>query len=530
MISWIAPSTENLNLYLHYPYYPMKYTNPIIPGFHPDPSICRVEEDYYLVNSSFEYFPGVPIFHSRDLMNWHQIGHCLTRESQLPLRGVKASDGIYAPTIRYHEGRFYMVTTNMTGGGNFYVWTEDPAGEWSEPIWVAQKGIDPSLLFDNGKVYFTSNGTGWASVRGAYQCEIDIATGKQLSESKFLWTGTGGSYPEAPHLYHIGDWYYLTVAEGGTAEGHCVTIARSHDPYGPFESCPHNPILTHRSLMNEIQATGHADLIEDHHGNWWAVFLGYRYGEYSWHHLGRETYLAPVEWTTDGWPVVNGGNKVMPIMEVNRPMLPCPWPASLERDDFDSPVLGFEWNYLRNPDYSHYSLTARPGWLQLSCAAPTIDELASPSFIGRRQEHFDCSVSTLLEFKPDSENEEAGLVVLADNLHHCEIVVTLRGENRCVVVRRRIGTLSAEVSCRELPDGPVELMITADKSAYRFFAGPPGSLAKCATAETRYLSTQVAGGYTGAYFGLYATGNGADRPNKASFDWFDYRVIDKKPE
>ena len=500
----------------------MRYTNPIIPGFHPDPSICRVGEDYYLVNSSFEYFPGVPIFHSKDLVNWNQIGHCLTKESQLPLGGVKPSDGIYAPTIRYHEGRFYMVTTNINGGGNFFVSTEDPAGEWSEPVWLAQKGIDPSLLFDQGKVYLTSNGTLWAPVRGVYQCEIDIETGKQLTETKFLWPGTGGSYPEAPHLYHIGDWYYLTVAEGGTAEGHSVTIARSRDPYGPFDSCPHNPILTHRSLMNEIQATGHADLVEDHHGNWWAVFLGYRYGEHSWHHLGRETYLAPVEWTPDGWPVVHGGNKVTPIMEVDRPMILHPVTAKPERDDFDSPTLGFEWNYLRNPDPSHYSLTESPGSLELTCSVATLDDLASPSFLGRRQEHFDCRVATLLAFDPSNKNEEAGLTVLADNKHHYEISITLRAGKRCAIVRRRIGTLVAEVACTELPSGPVELQIIADPITYRFLAGATGALKELATGEVRYLSTQVAGGYTGVYFGLYATSGGSESQTKASFDWFDY--------
>lgn len=502
----------------------MKYTNPIIPGFHPDPSVCRVGDDYYLVNSSFEYFPGVPIYHSRDLMNWRQIGHCLTRESQLPLHGVKASDGIYAPTIRHHEGRFYMVTTNMTGGGNFYVWTEDPAGEWSEPIWVAQKGIDPSLLFDHGKVYFTSNGTLWAPVRGMYQCEIEIETGRQLTETKFLWPGTGGSYPEAPHLYHIGDWYYLMVAEGGTAEGHSVTISRSRDPYGPFESCPHNPILTHRSLMNDIQATGHADLFEDHHGNWWVVFLGYRYGEFSWHHLGRETYLAPVDWTSDGWPVVNRGEKVLCTMEVDRPMTPAPWPLSQAREEFDHPTLGFEWNHLRNPDAVNYSLTERPGFLRLSCGKATLDDLDSPAFAGRRQEHFECEVSTLLEFEPTSENEEAGLAVLADNRHHNEIAVTLRDERRCAVVRRRIGSLVAEVASHELPTGPVELRISADKSTYRYHAGLPGKAVEIATSETRYLSTQVAGGYTGVYFGLYATSRGCSSDAKAWFDWFHYRV------
>jgi len=277
--------------------------------------------------------------------------------------------------------------------------------------------------------------------------------------------------------------------------------------------------------MNEIQATGHADLFEDHHGNWWAVFLGYRYGEFSWHHLGRETYLAPVEWTDDGWPVVNHGEKVLCTMEVDRPMTPHPWPAVCERDEFDASTLAPCWNHLRNPDPIHYSLTERPGSLRLSCGKPTLDDQDSPSFVGRRQEHLDCEVSTQLDFIPASENEEAGLTVLADNRHHCELAVTLLGGKRCAIVRRRIGSLSAKVACMEIPDGPVELAIRADKTTYRFLAGTPGSLKELTTAETRYLSTQVAGGYTGVYFGLYATANGEKSTTNAFFDRFDYRIV-----
>ena len=322
----------------------MKLKNPIIRGFNPDPSICRVGDDYYLVTSSFEYFPGVPIYHSRDLTNWRQIGHCLTRKSQLFLEKAPSSGGIYAPTIRYHDGRFYMVTTNVgrqeggrvVEGGNFYVSAKDPAGEWSDPIWVKQRGIDPSLFFENDKAYFTSNGTAWAPVRGEYQCEIDIKTGAQLTETVFLWAGTGGAYVEAPHLFQRGEYYYLIAAEGGTERCHMVTIARSSKPYGPFEASPHNPILTHRSLQTEIQSTGHADFVEDPNGNWWAVFLGVRFPGGFWANLGRETFLAPVTWTTDGWPIVNGGQRMQPEMEVENLPLAQRWPAEPARDNFDS--------------------------------------------------------------------------------------------------------------------------------------------------------------------------------------------------
>ena len=241
----------------------MSYRNPVLPGFHPDPSVCRVGEDYYLVTSSFEYFPGVPIFHSRDLVHWRQIGHCLTRPSQLPLERAPSSTGIYAPTIRHHDGTFYMITTNVSDGRHFYVSAQDPAGEWSEPVWVDVReqiggSIDPSLFFDDdGRVYLTCTGPGWK----IFQVEIDLASGKLLSEPRLISRGTGNRCPEGPHLYKIGGFYYLMLAEGGTEYGHLESIARGESPWGPFTPCPHNPILTHRNVDSPVQATGHADLI-----------------------------------------------------------------------------------------------------------------------------------------------------------------------------------------------------------------------------------------------------------------------------
>jgi alpha-N-arabinofuranosidase len=221
-----------------------EYRNPVIPGFYPDPSVCRVGGDYYLVTSSCEYFPGIPIFHSRDLVHWRQIGHCLTRLSQLPLEGAECSGGIWAPTIRWHEGTFYVASTNMRAGGNFYVTATDPAGEWSDLIPVRMDGIDPSLTFDEGRAYFCTNQSAADGTPGISQAEIDIATGELLSPVRFLWAGTGGRAPEAPHLYRIGDWYYLMIAEGGTQFTHMVTVARSKSLWGPFEGCPRNPVLT----------------------------------------------------------------------------------------------------------------------------------------------------------------------------------------------------------------------------------------------------------------------------------------------
>lgn len=502
----------------------MQLNNPVIPGFYPDPSICRVGADYYLVNSSFEYFPGVPVFHSRDLLHWQQIGYCLTRPSQLPLERCRASGGIYAPTIRFHEGRFYMVTTNISGGGHFYVYTDDPTGEWSEPIWVdiGRRGIDPSLLFDDdGQVYWTCNG------QGIIQCTIDIATGQRTSEVRQISLGTGGAWAEAPHLYKIGDLYYLLLAEGGTGLGHMVTCLRSDSPWGPFEPCPHNPILSHRSTDLPIQATGHADLIQAENGSWWLVFLGIRpVGEFPMtHHLGRETNLAPVQWDSDGWPVV-GDHGLVPQGLAFDPLPLHPWPAAPVRDEFDAPQLALCWNHLRNPQSGSWSLAERPGYLRLYGNALTLSDVDAPAFVGRRQQHLHCRATCQLDVAPTNDHDEAGLTVFMNDRHHYEIAVRRVGGQRCIIARRQIGSLRSVVAIRELPAGPVSLSITADPAQYTLAYAVAGDEAQpLATGETRYLSTEVAGGFTGVFLAMYATGNGHLAEAPADFDWFTYEPL-----
>ena len=501
----------------------MKYSNPIIPGFYPDPSICRVKKDYYLVNSSFEYFPGVPIFHSKDLINWQQIGYCLNRKSQLNLHKAKSSGGIFAPSIRYHHGYFYMITTNSSHGWNFYVYTDDPAGEWSEPIYVKQDGIDPSLYFDdNGRVYLTSDGL----PHGIYQSEIDIKTGKLLTKPKFIWKGTGGKHPEGPHLYKINNMYYLMIAEGGTEYGHMETIARSKSPWGPYESCPNNPILTHRHRSGHpIQATGHADLIEAHDGTWWIIFLGIRPNGYPpCYHLGRETFIAPVRWTNEGWPVVYKDGTVELEMEAEcLQQYPCKTEDT--RDDFDSPTLKMCWNFLRNPYDKDWSLTDRTGWLRLKGSKITLNDIDSPAFIGRRQQHFNFIAKTLIEFNPKNEQEEAGLTIYMNNRHHYEIGVTRLEDKKYVFVRRRIGDLSVIVTKEVIEDNNLILIIEGDKDKYTFsYKLSSSPLKTLITGETRYLCTEVAGGFTGIYLAIYATGNGQECACPADFDWFEYIV------
>ncbi len=337
---------------------PAIYSNPVLTGFHADPSVVRVGGDYYLVTSSFEYFPGVPVYHSRDLVHWRQVGHALTRESQLDLAGQKSSKGIFAPTIRYHDGTFYMVTTNIDKGGSFLVTTRDPAGEWSQPVRIRETGfsMDPSLLFDDdGKVYYTRHGGGRNG--GIYQSQIDVATGKLREEPKLIWSGTGGIWPEGPHLYKVDGTYYLLISEGGTSYQHSLTVARSKSPWGPFEPDPSNPILTHRGHPElPLQAVGHGDFVQTDAGAWWLVLLGIRPLDHA-HHIGRETLLAPVAWDAQGWPHVNGDRPL--AVEMRGAGLPPshPWPAERVRDDFDSSRLDLEWVHLRTASLGTWSLS-----------------------------------------------------------------------------------------------------------------------------------------------------------------------------
>ncbi len=493
------------------------FTNPVIPGFYSDPSVCRVGDDYYLITSTFEYFPGVPVFHSKDLVNWKQIGHCIDRPSQLP-------DGlnIFAATIRYHQGVFYMITTNVGAGGNFYVTATNPAGPWSDPIWIKAEGIDPDLFFDeDGKVYVTS------STFVLY--EIDIKTGKFLSEGRKLWNGTGGRYAEGPHIYKKDGFYYLMAAEGGTEEAHSETIARSKDIWGPYHSYEANPILTQvkaSAQANPIQGTGHADIIQAHDESWWIVFHGYRSNGEGIHHiLGRETCLAPVVWPGNGWPVVNGDGTINP--EMTCPTLPLkPFDPVPARIDFDFQKMPLEWNYLRYPDNSKYSLDARKGYFRLTGAGQTIEDGKSPTFIGRRLQHHYFTASTEVEFDPRKSNEEAGMTLLNNGAHFDLLIKQSKGK-RVAVCRLRFGNVVYESPEAILKPGPVKLIIKGERSRFIFGVSQGNEpMKKLQTINSKFLSSETVGWFTGVYVGLYATGNGKVSTSPADYNWFEYEEKD----
>ena len=508
------------------------YLNPVLPGFYPDPSVCRVNEDYYLVNSSFQYFPGVPIFHSKDLIHWEQIGNVLDRESQLPLAKANAWGGIYAPTIRYNEGKFYMISTNVSGKGNFFVTAENPAGPWSEPVWLEQGGIDPSLYWEDGKCYYCSN-----PKDGIYLCEIDDITGKQLTESKLLWRGDGGRYPEAPHIYKINGWYYLMIAEGGTEYGHSETIARSRNIYGPYESNPDNPILCNQrqhSQSCEIQGTGHADLVQAHDGSWWAVCLAFRRQNGDHHLLGRETFLVPVEWNSQGWPVFNGNGSVRPEMNVKTlpQMLPDGTPVTENkplgtRDRIADGKFTFDWMWLNNPIMSNYAFIQGDDGsnvLEMKSSDVSLDtEGISPSFVALRQRSKVLESSVELDLKGAKKGDKAGLSVYMANYAHCDIAVrkAFLGRQKVVVTYSGLGGMKYEIGSVRVKRGKVKLMVNATDNGYTFSCTDrKGKISNLGFLDCRYLSTETVNGFVGITYGLFAVNEEGHKPFTARFHSF----------
>ena len=495
-----------------------KLINPVIPGFHPDPSIVRVGDDFYIVNSSFQYFPGVPIYHSKDLINWELIGNVLDREIQLPLKGANSGTGIYAPTIRYNDGTFYMITTNVGNGpngfANFIVTAKDPKGPWSKPIWLEQQGIDPSLYFEDGKAYMVSNPDLTITL-----CEIDPVSGKQLTPSKAIWRGTGGRYPEGPHIYKKDGYYYLLISEGGTELAHKLTIARSKDIYGPYESNTNNPILTNCNLKgqySQIQATGHGDFVQAKDGSWWIVFLAYRHFVGSYHHLGRETFLAPVEWKEGQWPVVNGGNAIEVEMDVET------LAGKKAKEKRDSKIVedSLDWLYIQNPIKENYVF--KDGKLTMTASKTSLSDNKIPSFLGIRQESPSMTLETEIALENISEGVKAGLTLYQTHDGHFDLFVRKNNETDIdIIFGHKIKSLVGEnvVNIDATLIEKIKLKITsnAEKYFFEYSIDDGKTFEKINEQDVFLVSTEVVGGFTGITMGMFAEGEG-----KVEFGYFDY--------
>ncbi|MGG7449720.1 family 43 glycosylhydrolase [Plantibacter auratus] len=464
---------------------------PIVPGFHPDPTICRVGSDYYLANSSFEYSPGVPLWHSTDLLRWELVGNVLERPDQFSAGSAGASKGVFAPTLRHHDGRFWLITTDVSGGGGqLVVSAEDPAGPWSSATRIPTLiGIDPDLAWTpDGECYVTYCATA-PELRGIAQARVDLDSGRAMEPPRSLWQGTGLAFPEAPHLYQHDGWWYLVIAEGGTERGHSVSVARSVSPEGPFESAPSNPLLSHRSTTHPVQNTGHADLVQCADGGWAAVYLGVRPAGMTpmFHVNGRETFLAGVDWV-DGWPVIDESRFSAPVVD-----------RSFE-DDFAAPRLHPRWV---SPSVAVDAVATRRagGGVLLQ---PARSAGGTDAMMGVR------TLAPRWRFEAEVHSSQAGAAVRLrlDDRHWCEV----RLESGMARAFMRIGPLEAPVSAPEpAPGRIVTLAIEAaaplgdgpDEVRLLLVGGADGDV-ELARVDGRYLSTEVAGGFTGRVVGVRA--------------------------
>lgn len=537
------------------------FTNPILRGGYPDPSICRVGDDYYIVNSSFEYFPGLPIHHSMDLVNWELIGYGLHREDQastaVNLVDVQSNGGIHAPTLRCREGIFYIITTNVyspqakgepTQMVNFIITAENIDGPWSEPhVLAGAPGIDPDIFFDDDgrawylgthapeKPNFPGEGEIWLQ-------EIDLDEWSLVGDRHFLWRGAcGGVWAEGPHLYKRDGRYYLQIAEGGTSLNHAVTIAVSDEITGPYSANPRNPILTSRHLSYDfwVNSTGHADLVELPDGRWYMVALGIRGDEDRNSNMGRETHLIPVSWEREPfewkdvryeWPVAAPSTG-----RVERKN-PVPFANTVQSrqnefvDDFDHASLKLDWNFRRVPMPDTYSLTARDGFLRLNAKPEIIMERGRASLMGVRQIESDFEYRARMLFSPAQHNVEAGVNLFQkDNKYLSFTLIHQQGRHDLRLIAAESGNEPSTVKHATIEnyDGEIIFQVTSRASHYEFAYSLDQGKRYIAFARTEANQILAHESYTGAYLGLYSTSNGAPTTDYADFDWVEYRVYER---
>lgn len=521
---------------------PSEYRNPILQGFYPDPSVTRVGSDFYLVTSTFSFFPGIPVFHSRDLVSWTQIGNAIDRPTQLDFKQLGLSRGVFAPTIQAKAGTFYILNTCVDCGGNFVITAKNPAGPWSDPVWLPdlEGGIDPSLFFDtDGKTWILNNGPPegepqYEGHRAIWIQEFDLKGLKAIGPRKVLVNG-GVDFSkkpiwiEGPHIFKKDGYYYLSCAEGGTAEGHSQVILRSKFVTGPYEANPSNPILTQRDLPrdreNPITSAGHAQLVTTPDGKWWATFLAVRPYKDDFYSTGRETFLMPVRWE-NGWPRITDPGQVIPWVAA-RPALPAqPAPlvptngAFAVRDEFDVARLPPYWMMLRNPRSDWFSLEG--GALKLQARAVGLGDNGNPSFLARRQQHQNATAETVVRFSPAKDGDRAGLTVFQNDDYWMFVGLKRVDGKLAVVVDRREGPKAppegetiagVDADTFGIGEGqPLALRIEVRGNAYSFsyarLLGNPGAPMMAWRPLTELasdaLTTKTAGGFVGSTFGLFA--------------------------
>ncbi len=510
------------------PVRPGHYRNPIIPGFHPDPSIVRVGRDYYLVNSTFAYYPGLPIFHSRNLVDWQQLGNAVDRPDMVDFTGLGVSRGLFAPTLRFHDGLYYLINTCIDCGFNYLITAKNPAGPWSKPVFLPSiDGIDPDLFFDSdGRAWIANNGPPigppqYDGHRAIWIQEYDPAARKMIGARQLIINGgvdfsQKPIWTEGPHIFKHNGWYYLIAAEGGTAGNHSETVFRSKAVTGPYVPGPRNPILTQRDLDSArafpVYATGHADFVQTPAGHWWAVFLGTRPYENNLSSMGRETFLLPVTWV-DGWPQILPPRTLVDQSPA-RPNLPASksgttW--SHWRDEFDRRRLAPDWVMLRTPNAAPWvDMTSHPGSLTLKAQATGLAGTGNPSFLAKRQRHARATIETELSYTPGKPGDCAGLAIFSDAAHHYFFGVMHGPDGPQLVVTKRDGQSDPASGTRvaAMPFGGhlVRLRLTTREGEVDFSYALPGGAWRplLAHADARMLASERSNQFTGVVIGAFA--------------------------
>ena len=534
------------------------FTNPIIKGGYPDPSICKVGDTFYLVNSSFEYFPGLPIHKSKDLINWELIGYGLHRESQasstVNLVDVQSNGGIHAPTIRYNKGVYYIISTNVYFDAekkkadmvNFIITADNPAGPWSDPIHVeGAPGIDPDLFFDdNGRVWYVGNqapeNPSFDGEGEIWLQELDLNEYSLIGERHLLWRGAcGGVWAEGPHMYKKDGKYYLIIAEGGTSFNHAVMVAMSENIEGPYISNPRNPILTSRHLSydNWVNSTGHGDIIELDDGRYYMVLLGIRNEINRGSNMGRETFIAPLSWerepfewkeNKDLWPVVSPISGK--IEKVNKVIFENSVQENSNnfRDDFNAKNLNLKWNFRRIPLEDIYSLSKRAGYLRMYCNQNIIKERSRAALMGFKQKETDFEYFINMNFNPEKDKAEAGVSIFQKDDNYINFTVFKNEEKIFIKMYAFQNDKIISISEQEIADykGKIKLKISSEEDEYKFFYSTRGFRYRLFSKIKNDIVKSE--GYTGAHIGLYATSNGDKSNDYADFDYIDYTSKDQK--
>ena len=505
-----------------------EFRNPILSGYAPDPTVARVGDDYYLVPSTFTHFPGLPIYHSKDLVNWTHIANAINRPDQFDFSGLNVSRGIFAPDLSYHDGTYYLTSTCVDCKGNFVMTAKDITGPWSDPHWLDFEGIDPSIHWDDsGKAYILNNGAPneeprYDGHRAIWIQEFDYKNLTMTGERKQLINGgvdisTKPVWIEGPHIIQRNGFYYITAAEGGTSVHHSQTIFRADNVWGPYKPADHNPILTQRDLdpnrEDPIIAAGHAKFVQLPNGDWWATFLAIRPYDREMFNIGRETFLLPVRWEND-WPYILPQGERIPFA-LKKPALPAQPQATPPTsgdfgytDSFDGDSLGLSWMGIRDPQASFYQVEG--GALNLACHGGLGDVNQVPSFVGRRQQHHIAEISTTVSFVPAAEGDAAGLAAVQDDQHLMFIGITQHeGKNQVALYRRQGSnddTLINAAPISNTQDVTLSLAFNGGKmQAFYEVDGQRQLLAEGVDATN--LSTNVAGGFVGTIVGPYCTSN-----------------------